>query len=563
METACQFIGNHAGAGSDLFCPEVPAVQIDAQFNQFAGNSASDYYVVPFNAYDLANTTNETTLITTDVYVSASGSNNNDGLTWLTAFETVQHALSVVVGTVGNPVTIHVGSGLFSFLNSGEMFPLPMLPYVNLRGDGPASTVLDAEQSGCIFYFYQDESIIQEMTCTRGDDTEGGGAHIMNSTAEFTRVFFSSNSCDNAGGAVNCENSELALISCEFSENHGSDGGGLYLNVSNCTIMNCLFENNTVSGYGGGVQCLDSNLDVNASTFTENTATNAGAAHIVNSANENASLSNCIFWNDSPYEIGTDFKDILVTYSDVDGGYSGDGNINQNPLFIAGNEGDYYLSQISSGQMANSPCLNAGNAHGSDICFDLTFGSVCLNELTTRTDETNDLLAVNLGYHYIPDALLMGRISGFVTLERPDVPAPDPSWVEMLQVTLCQGGRMINSGTTLTDPSGTFIINAPVGQYDILVKGSHTLANRLDDVLISYDDTTSVLDFGILREGDANDDNTVLSTDFFIIKDTYNLAEGDEGYDDRADFNEDGVVTSTDFFLLRDHYNVAGDTCGS
>ena len=35
-----------------------------------------------------------------------------------------------------------------------------------------------------------------------------------------------------------------------------------------------------------------------------------------------------------------------------------------------------------------------------------------------------------------------------------------------------------------------------------------------------------MIDFGILMEGDANDDNQVTSTDFLILRDTYNKAEG-------------------------------------
>ena len=50
----------------------------------------------------------------------------------------------------------------------------------------------------------------------------------------------------------------------------------------------------------------------------------------------------------------------------------------------------------------------------------------------------------------------------------------------------------------------------------------------------------------------------VVSTDFFILRATYNLSPGNTGYDDRADFNQDDVVTSTDFFLLRGHYNESG-----
>ncbi len=47
-----------------------------------------------------------------------------------------------------------------------------------------------------------------------------------------------------------------------------------------------------------------------------------------------------------------------VTYSDVQGGFSGAGNINSNPLFVSpgGSNIDGFELQ------ANSPCINAGNS---------------------------------------------------------------------------------------------------------------------------------------------------------------------------------------------------------
>ena len=64
-------------------------------------------------------------------------------------------------------------------------------------------------------------------------------------------------------------------------------------------------------------------------------------------------------------------------------------NIDEDPLFIA----DYYLSQIDSGQLADSPCVNAGSGDANDP-------EIGLDTYTTRTDGVNDVNIVDMGYHH-------------------------------------------------------------------------------------------------------------------------------------------------------------------
>ena len=65
-------------------------------------------------------------------------------------------------------------------------------------------------------------------------------------------------------------------------------------------------------------------------------------------------IINSIIWGNTPNEIfGTSVE---ITYSDVKGGFTGEGNIDFNPLFF-GIE-DYHLT-------ANSPCINAGTPGGA------------------------------------------------------------------------------------------------------------------------------------------------------------------------------------------------------
>ena len=153
-----------------------------------------------------------------------------------------------------------------------------------------------------------------------------------------------------------------------------------------------------------------------------------------------------------------------------------------------------------------------------------------------------------------------GTLNGHVTLERPGTTPPHASWSVPLTVTLCVGGTSVHDYSCNSDTSGNFSLPLPPGTYDVLVKNSHSLAVKSSNVVISAG-TPTVVDFGTVPEGDIDDNNVVLSSDFFILRGAYNTAPGDPGYDARADLNHDDLVTSTDFFLLRTHYNQSGEGC--
>lgn len=72
----------------------------------------------------------------------------------------------------------------------------------------------------------------------------------------------------------------------------------------------------------------------------------------------------------------------------------GDKDFSKDPLFVSlpsEEYGDYFLSQLVTGQTVDSPCVNAG----SD-----TAAKLGLDEKTTRIDKVGDSGRVDLGYHY-------------------------------------------------------------------------------------------------------------------------------------------------------------------
>jgi len=71
-----------------------------------------------------------------------------------------------------------------------------------------------------------------------------------------------------------------------------------------------------------------------------------------------ATLVNCIVWgNESALDLDA-LSTITVTYSDIEGGWDGDGNINEDPLFRAPQIGVYRLPE-------DSPCVDTGTPVGA------------------------------------------------------------------------------------------------------------------------------------------------------------------------------------------------------
>jgi hypothetical protein len=260
-----------------------------------------------------------------------------------------------------------------------------------------------AEYGGGAFLYYSDVNItgcnINDNTAATKTYCSGGGLYCLDSTARIKDCVMTGNNAQGFGGAVyvvgpNLPGGAAEFTNCLITNNTaGLDGAGLSLNVdATPTISNCTLAGNVVSdqdGSGGGISCYD--------TFVE----------IVNSIlwSNSAAYGREIAVGD-PLEPSNPPAGVTVTYSDVRSGtggayvatgcvlnWAGGNNITANPLFIDG----YHLSQTEAGDLANSPCVDAG----SDLAEVLK-----LNRYTTRTDDVPDASIVDMGYHYSLAAML-------------------------------------------------------------------------------------------------------------------------------------------------------------
>ena len=139
--------------------------------------------------------------------------------------------------------------------------------------------------------------------------------------------------------------------------------------------------------------------------------------------------------------------------------------------------------------------------------------------------------------------------------------AGSDKWIEPLSIKLTKPGATepnyhleatTNNLGQYSLPAGRGIIP---GEYDMWVKGAHTLAARQRVTLTAGQNIVSSL---TLLEGDADNDNVVTLVDFSILAAAYDTCQTDQNYDERTDFNEDGCINSEDLALLSANFGQSG-----
>lgn len=220
--------------------------------------------------------------------------------------------------------------------------------------------------------------------------SSGGGVYV-NGDASIARCEFTGNRASAyssglyarsyaTGGGIYV-NGTLAISNCFISENSSyanasgsfavsdSRGGGIYLGGTS-SLNNCIISfNSSTEDHSGGLSqgisggsgiCVDPGPAVLTNcTIARNT--NEG----LRNEGDTVIVINSILWENTPSQIsGT----ATVTYSDVQDGWEGEGNINLNPSFE---------SPTNLIILDGSPCMDAGNPDPAynDSCFPPSLGT--------------------------------------------------------------------------------------------------------------------------------------------------------------------------------------------
>lgn len=279
-------------------------------------------------------------------------------------FSTMQEALDAA----DDGDTILVGIGTFSGPNNRDMdFHGKTLNLLSTFG--PENTVIDCGGSefyphrGFRFHGGEDQSARLEGFTIRNGYSESGGGILCEdgSSPKIIDCIITENGAI-TGGGIACDSSGPHVARCFIQGNTAEErGGGIFCSdTSSPLIVNCTISGNT-GHTGGGVYNEEATLTIAHCTLSGNIASSDGGGFYTDKSYP--LIANCILWGDKPQEIFSNTGFPFVRYSDVEGGFSGQGNIDADPRFLDPALSDYHLYPCS-------PCVDAGTDVGVFVDID-------------------------------------------------------------------------------------------------------------------------------------------------------------------------------------------------
>ncbi len=200
------------------------------------------------------------------------------------------------------------------------------------------------DANGCGGGIYIDQAHPRLVDCNITSNVAaglGGGIYDQYGSPILTWSTFSDNSSSSGGGMYNHKASPL-LSHTTLVRNSARNGGGIYSLYSSPRLTNSIISNNSASWYGGGLYNAASNSIITNCTISGNSAPDS--AGICNNSCR-PWLTNCIVWGNRPQQISDYFGGpALISYSDIQGGWPGETNIDSDPNFADAENGDFHLN---------------------------------------------------------------------------------------------------------------------------------------------------------------------------------------------------------------------------
>jgi hypothetical protein len=166
------------------------------------------------------------------------------------------------------------------------------------------------------------------------------------------------------GGLSNWSGTAPWLVNVQFLGNRSISlsGGGAVNFDSTPTYVNTIFSGNAAaaSGYGGGVYNWEANAAFRNVTFSQNGAYWGGG--MANSGCSPTVVNGILWGNTADFQGSQIYSPANVTYSIVEGGYTGEGNRDVDPTFIDANGSDDIAGTLDDdlSLLAGSPAIDAG-----------------------------------------------------------------------------------------------------------------------------------------------------------------------------------------------------------
>jgi regulator of RNase E activity RraA len=307
---------------------------------------------------------------------------------------------------------------------------------ITVRGMDPndwetvAQTIIDANSGSRAVYFHNSEdanSVLRGLTVTGG--TNGVECAACSPTIERCVIE------ENSSQGVYVAGSGAPLI--QYNHVRGNTSFGVRLLVSGGKVKNNWIYDNPSYGLYCGVT---TSVVIRNNTIVGNTTGifNLGLS---------PSISNCIVWGN-----GTELQGCTVTYSCVEGGAAGTGNISSDPCFVDADSNDFHIA-------VDSPCIDASQANSTDT------GELDIDAHPRLADgDSNDTFIVDMGADEYMGAYNVDVNLGYLTIQDAIDDANDGNTIVVIEGTYYENIDFNGTAVTVrsTDPNDWQVVEATI-----------------------------------------------------------------------------------------------------
>lgn len=493
------------------------------------------------------------------VYVDPAATGLKHGRTWNDAFTSIEAALANAVVAQ----QLRIAQGTYTPINtSGRSSTFLLRPGIGFYGgfSGLAGGNPDARD------------VTQHPTILSGNvglpnDSSDNLYHVITSIGGtiptvldgLTLAGGNANGAlasDQSGGGVYNAGGNLSISNCIIRGNLAlGRGGGIFNTAGSLNIVNTVLSGNAVTGAGGtggGIHTELGAVSIASSTFAGNSAVAAGGA--IEGA---ATVIHSIVWgNTAP--VGAQFSvPVVATFSDIQGGWAGNGNFNSDPLFTNASGGDGIAGTADDDLtlQALSPCVDRGNnlsvqaGMWSDMVGNLRFSDVVGVRDPGAIIDIGAFERVGVwgvtNSEYLYSAIKPSiKVSFGSELSIPSLQAGD------LQLVNLTTGESVNCGTLAMVSYDSATRSATwVFTNFVLPDGNYRATLPIGSINDSFGAPLAInhpFDFFALG-GDANHDRVVDAEDLAIL--SLNWQKTSRIFS-QADFNYDRRVDIRDMYIL-------------
>lgn len=257
---------------------------------------------------------------------------------------TIMDGFTIIAGSATGDAPNDSGGGMYNFESSPTLKNLTFQGNLAINGGG--------------MYNESSSPSLQYVVFESNNAIFGGGMNnFLQSNPTITDATFNNNHADTGAGLSNKHQSNPNMSSVTFSNNSASVwGGGMHNELSSPTLTNVTFSSNYAGRGGGGIHnySQSSPLLTNV-TLTGNRGFPFGDA-LFDQFYSYPTLVHCILWDNT---FGTINRMARISYSIIEGGYLGRGNIDLDPMLgpLADNGGFTQTHALAEG----SPAIDAGH----------------------------------------------------------------------------------------------------------------------------------------------------------------------------------------------------------